>query len=408
MFLPGKALSAVLLAASVLFLAASARAVDVELLGGGDDRLERQKAFARRELPLPGTPDLTKMKERMDAAGVKLGDAIFLRIFKAESELELWMRKGDKFVLFATYPICQWSGVLGPKFYEGDNQSPEGFYTVTRQQMNWRSRHRRAFNLNYPNLLDKSLGRTGSYILVHGGCSTEGCFAMTNEVIDEIFRIGIAAFDGGQKQFHVQVLPFRLEISNVLKHAKSPWYQYWLNLKTGYDLFQDTNVPPVVRVCRNRYAFEQGDPLSNGEAIEMADCDPSVSGVDGSALRFAEADEAQSNEKVKAAAAELKALATARLAKKAARRGLLAVASHKPAEAPKATEKPVAQANAHQNAPANVLPVAPTKVAVAPPPCNINLPSCRKFVALKQVRDTKVSQQANQKPKAKAKVAKLR
>ena len=385
------------LAVGILLAAFSARAVEIELLGGGDDRLERQKAFARRELPLPGTPDLAKLKERMDAAGVKLGDAIFLRIFKAESELELWMRKGDRFVLFASYPICQWSGVLGPKFYEGDNQSPEGFYTVTRQQMNWRSRHRRAFNLNYPNLLDKSLGRTGSYILVHGGCSTEGCFAMTNEVIDEIFRIGIAAFDGGQKQFHVQVLPFRLEISNVLKHANSPWYPFWLNLKTGYDLFQDTNVPPVVRVCRNRYAFEQGDPLSNGEAIEMADCDPSISGVDGSALRFAEAEE-----RVKAAAAELKSLATQRLARKAARRGLVTTLALKgPAEAPKAT-----QSIPNQSAPANVLPVTPTKVAVAPPPCNINLASCRKFVALKQSRDNKASLQASQKPKAK--VAKLR
>jgi murein L,D-transpeptidase YafK len=387
------------LAAGLLFAAVSARAVEVELLGGGDDRLERQKAFARRELPLPGTPDLSKLKERMDAVGVKLGDAIFLRIFKAESELELWMRKGDKFVLFATYPICQWSGVLGPKFYEGDNQSPEGFYTVTRRQMNWRSRHRRAFNLNYPNLLDKALGRTGSYILVHGGCSTEGCFAMTNEVIDEIFRIGIAAFDGGQKQFHVQVLPFRLEIGNVLKHAASPWYPFWLNLKTGYDLFQDTNVPPVVRVCRNRYAFEQGDPLSNGEAIEMADCDPSVSGVDGSTLRFAGTD-ALVSERVKAAAVELKTLATARLAMKAARRGVLTTLNaRKPVEIPEVD-------HAQQSALANVLPVSPRKVAVAPPPCSLNLASCRKFVALKHLRDSRATQQASEKKKSK--VAKLR
>ena len=399
MSLPGRALFRMLLAAGLFFAAVPAHAVEVELLGGGDDRLERQKAFARRELPLPGTPDLNKLKERMDAAGVKLGDAIFLRIFKAESELELWMRKGDKFVLFATYPICQWSGVLGPKFYEGDNQSPEGFYAVTRRQMNWRSRHHRAFNLNYPNLLDKALGRTGSYILVHGGCSTEGCFAMTNEVIDEVFRIGIAAFDGGQKQFHVQVLPFKLEIGNVLKHAGSPWYPFWLNLKTGYDLFQDTNVPPVVRVCRNSYAFEQGDPLSNGEAIEMADCDPSVSGVDGSTLRFAGTG-ALADERVKAAAVELKALATTRLAKKAARRGVLStLAAPKPVEAPKVD-------HAQLSAPASVLPVSPRKVAVAPPPCNISLASCRKFVALKQSRDSRTALQASQKKKAK--VAKLR
>ena len=167
-----------------------AQALQIEITGGGADRLERQRSWGRGDLPLPGTPDLSKFSGTPRSAGLKEGAAVFLRIFKAESELELWMMKGKEFQLFATYPICQWSGVLGPKFYEGDNQSPEGFYTVGRRDLKWQTRHHRAFNIGFPNAFDKLHGRTGSNILVHGGCSTEGCFAMTNPVIDEVFRLG--------------------------------------------------------------------------------------------------------------------------------------------------------------------------------------------------------------------------
>ena len=381
--------------AALLGLATAAAAVDIEIVGGGDDRLERQRAYARRELPLPGTPDLTRLKERLDAAGVKIGDAVFMRIFKAESELELWMRKGDQFVLFAKYPICQWSGVLGPKFYEGDNQSPEGFYTVARQQMNWRSRHRRAFNLNYPNPLDRALGRNGSHILVHGGCSTEGCFAMTNDVIDEIFRLAIAAFDSGQKLFHVQVLPFRMDVMSLMKQSRSPWFPFWLNLKTGHDLFEDTRLPPVVRACRNRYAFEQAETPSNGEPIEQVDCDPSVSDADGSTLRFAEQES-----RIEIEAARFKALATQRLAQKATR--LAARPMSLLAAARARTNLQASPLTADSTAPQSTAAVA---TATKAPECNINLASCRKFVALKAHSELAATRQASSRRTAKTRIA---
>ncbi len=236
---------------------APAQALQIEITGGGADRLERQRSWARGDLPLPGTPDLSKLSERLASAGLKEGAAVFLRLFKSESELELWMLKGKEFQLFATYPVCQWSGVLGPKFYEGDNQSPEGFYTVGRRDLKWQTRHHRAFNIGFPNTFDKLHGRTGSNILVHGGCSTEGCFAMTNPVIDEVFRLANSAIASGQKDVHLHIFPFQMTAENLMQQSSSPWLDFWINLKTGYDLFAETRLPPAVGVCKSRYVYDR-------------------------------------------------------------------------------------------------------------------------------------------------------
>jgi murein L,D-transpeptidase YafK len=248
-----------------------AQALQIEITGGGADRLERQRAWAQGDLPLAGTPDLGKLQERLNGAGLKEGAAVFVRIFKAESELELWMLKGREYKLFATYPICQWSGVLGPKFYEGDNQSPEGFYTVGRRDLKWQTRHHRSFNIGFPNAFDKLHGRTGSNILVHGGCSTEGCFAMTNPVIDEVFRLTNSAIASGQKEFNVHVFPFRMTAENLMAHSASPWLDFWINLKTGYDLFAETRLPPTVAVCKSRYVYDRVPEF--GAAEPERDCD---------------------------------------------------------------------------------------------------------------------------------------
>ena len=248
-----------------------ARALSIEITGGGADRLDRQRAWAEDALPLTGTPDLGKLSERLSAAGLKEGAAVFVRLFKSESELELWMQKGRDFVLFATYPICQWSGVLGPKFYEGDNQSPEGFYSVGRRDLKWQTRHHRAFNIGFPNAFDKLHGRTGSNILVHGGCSTEGCFAMTNPVIDEVFRLANSAIASGQKDIQVHVFPFRMTPANLLQNSASPWIDFWINLKTGYDLFAETRQPPAIGICKNRYSYDRV-PEFGAVALER-DCD---------------------------------------------------------------------------------------------------------------------------------------
>jgi len=253
-----------------VLLASQAHAVAIELKDVASDRIERQRAAAEGSLPLPGTPDLARLTERLSDKGVKFGAPVMLRAFKSESELEVWLLKDDRFVLFATYPVCHWSGTLGPKLTEGDKQTPEGFYTVTRRQISHVGRWPRSLNLGFPNAFDQSLSRTGSHILVHGGCSSVGCFAMTNSVMDEIYQIVELAIGAGQIHVPVHVFPFRMTDANMALQTSSPWHAFWTNLKEGYDAFERTRRPPRVATCEGSYRFtdsalEEGaapDPLA--------------------------------------------------------------------------------------------------------------------------------------------------
>jgi murein L,D-transpeptidase YafK len=216
--------------------------------------------------PLAGTPDLSQLRSRLAAANLSLGAPVLVRIFKRESELEIWLKSGDRFKRFAVYPICRWAGDLGPKLTRGDRQAPEGFYTVSRSQLNPASRWHRAFNIGYPNVLDRAHGRTGDFIMVHGGCSSAGCFAVTNEVVDEIWRIVTAAIGKGQQRFQVQSFPFRMTKTNLDLYKGHRWYDFWMDLKPGYDAFEATGIPPVVRVCNGRYNVLPGIAGGDGSA----------------------------------------------------------------------------------------------------------------------------------------------
>ena len=213
---------AVLAVALAVCCVGQAHALSIELKDVSADRVERQRLAATGALPLPGTPNVAVLQERLRDKGVTLAAPILIRIFKAESELEIWKQKGDAFVLFATYPICHWSGTIGPKLRDGDKQAPEGFYTVTRAQTHHVGRWPRSLDVGYPNILDHSQARTGSDILIHGGCSSAGCFAMTNPVSDEIQQITVAAIDGGEEFVPVHILPFRMTDQNMARHQSSP------------------------------------------------------------------------------------------------------------------------------------------------------------------------------------------
>ncbi len=252
--------------------ACAAAAVTIELKDVASDRVERQRAAAVGSLPLPGTPDIGNLDQRLASKGLKSGDAIFIRIFKAESELEIWMRSGNRFVLLDTYPICHWSGTIGPKIHEGDKQTPEGFYEVTRQQLHLIGRHPRSLNLGFPNAFDKSMQRTGSYILVHGGCSSVGCFAMTNTVISEIYDLAERALKSGQDRVQVHVFPFRMTQANLQRHAGSEWLPFWTNLKEGYDAFEQTKLPPQVGICDKRYLIQATAPGEGAVPGPLAVC----------------------------------------------------------------------------------------------------------------------------------------
>jgi murein L,D-transpeptidase YafK len=199
--------------------------------------------------PLPNETVMLLGKKRME-----LQAPIFIRIYKEESELEVWKLRDDgRYYHFKTYPICNWSGELGPKLKEGDRQSPEGFYTISREQMNPNSKYHLAFNLGYPNPFDKSHRRTGAALMVHGGCGSSGCYAMTDALMEELYALVREAFIGGQDVVHVHAFPFRMTPANMTRHAKSHWRGFWRTLKEGYDYFELTRQVPAVAVCNRRY-----------------------------------------------------------------------------------------------------------------------------------------------------------
>ncbi len=195
--------------------------------------------------------------ERMKELNLRARDPIYVRIFKQEHELEVWKfsRLTRRYVKLKSYDICKYSGALGPKFREGDRQSPEGFYKVRPAQMNPKSNYHLAFNIGFPNAFDRAHGRTGSHIMVHGDCSSRGCYAMTDEQVQDIYALAREAFRGGQKDFHVHVFPFRMTAENMARHRNSEHQAFWANLKEGYDHFAVTRRPPTVSVCAKQYVF---------------------------------------------------------------------------------------------------------------------------------------------------------
>lgn len=206
---------------------------------------------ANRQLP-------PKIQQAMKAKGMNKNAPVMARVFKEEGKLEIWKQKTNgRYDLIANYDICKWSGKLGPKFTEGDRQAPEGFYTVRPSQMKPNSQYHLAFNIGYPNTFDRANGRTGSNLMVHGACSSAGCYSMTDQQIEEIYAFGRDAFQGGQTEFQVQAFPFRMTAANMARYRNDPNYEFWKMLKVGYDHFELTRVPPKVDVCERRYVFNQ-------------------------------------------------------------------------------------------------------------------------------------------------------
>ncbi len=207
-------------------------------------------------MPKEMRPVSPKLVNEMKSQGMSETSPILVRLFKEESKLEIWKQMpSGKYALLKTYDICKWSGVLGPKVKEGDRQAPEGFYTVTPAQMNPNSSYYLSFNIGYPNAYDRAYGRTGTHIMVHGACSSAGCYSMTDEDAGEIFALARDAFKGGQRQFQIQAYPFRMTPENLARHRGDPNMDFWLNLKEGYDHFEVTRQVPTVEVCDKRYVF---------------------------------------------------------------------------------------------------------------------------------------------------------
>ncbi len=215
-----------------------------------------QSPTMRRTAQLTGKVK-PRVKHTLQQKNLELGMPVFIRIFKDSGQLELWLQGEQKFKLFKTYPICNYSGYLGPKLYEGDWQSPEGLYTVSTEDMNPNSRFHLSFNIGYPNAFDLSRNRTGSNIMVHGGCSSRGCFAMGDHRIEEIYLFAQAALTKGQQQFSIHVFPFKLSAKNLAKFDHSPWIEFWKGLQPAYAAFERSRLVPEVMMKNGSYRIRE-------------------------------------------------------------------------------------------------------------------------------------------------------
>jgi len=209
---------------------------------------------------------------------------VFLRIFKRERQLELWVRPHDAetFSLLKTYGICALAGELGPKRGQGDGQTPEGFYVI--DFFNPQSEFYLSLHVNYPNRSDAILGRRerlGGDIFIHGGCKTEGCLAVTDESIKELYWIAVEARSGGQTRIPVHIFPARLDAEEMQRldvaFAGEPELRrFWRNLRPGYDYFEQHRKLPDIRVNSLGAYRLAGEPehgpddpaVANGQAVQ--------------------------------------------------------------------------------------------------------------------------------------------
>lgn len=219
-------------------------------------------------------PVSSQMEALMSEKGMNARAPILFRAYKKESELEVWKQDASgEYKLLKTFPMCRWSGQLGPKKVEGDRQVPEGFYAITPAQMNPNSSFYLSFNVGYPNAYDRQLGRTGAHIMVHGACSSMGCFSMTDEQVADIYALSREAFGGGQKAIQFQSYPFRMNATNLARYRADENMPFWKNLKEGSDYFEVSKREPKVSVCSARYTFgveSCGSPKDEQLASQVA------------------------------------------------------------------------------------------------------------------------------------------
>jgi murein L,D-transpeptidase YafK len=242
-------------------------------IAGCDDSYLDQSS-ARSQQPISSA-----VLAKMEALDTTPSSPTVIRTYKKEAELEIWkMKSNGEYALLKTYPMCRWSGQLGPKKREGDMQVPEGFYSIAPGQMNPNSHYYLAFNVGYPNAYDRAYGRTGGNVMVHGVCSSAGCFSMTDEQVADIYAIARDSFAGGQREIQLQSYPFHMTAENMAKFRLDPNIDFWKNLKDGSDHFEVTKNEPSVLVCGKHYVFDAAtkDEVKGNEPCPALKRDPNV------------------------------------------------------------------------------------------------------------------------------------
>lgn len=137
------------------------------------------------------------------------GQPLCLLIFKEERRLELWKRTDSYGVHIKDYPMAGFSGHLGPKLREGDDQIPEGIYRIA--SLNPNSAFHLSMLIDYPNAFDRAKasiedrGNLGGEIFIHGGSATIGCIPVGDQGIEELFYL---VASNGPKNTEVIIAPY--------------------------------------------------------------------------------------------------------------------------------------------------------------------------------------------------------
>lgn len=205
---------------------------------------------------------LARMEPELGKQGLSGGDPVVLRLFKEEGELEVWMKPSSDphYTLFKVHRIASSAGRPGPKLREGDGQAPEGFYEVSAEGLRPGTRHYLGLDFGYPNSLDRHLGRTGGEMMIHAGSTAAGAYALSPEGMEEVYALADAALRSGTGTVGVHLFPFRLTDKRMdqVVEERSRWSEEWVNLKEGYDFFENVRQPPVLGIEAGRYVFRMG------------------------------------------------------------------------------------------------------------------------------------------------------
>src|SRR6201998_661612 len=224
------------------------------------------------QLPTRAMKELSpEMLTLLNQKNMPKDSPVLVRVFKEESELEVWKQDTSaQYQLLKVYPICRWSGELGPKKVQGDRQAPGGLYAISPGLMNPNSNYYLAINIGFPNTYDKANGYTGAFLMIHGDCSSAGCYAMTDAQIGEIYSPARESFLGGEKQFQIQAYPFRMTPANLARHRTNPNMAFWRMLKEGNDHFEVTHMEPKVDVCDRHYVFDAQQPANSTKPLAFS------------------------------------------------------------------------------------------------------------------------------------------
>jgi len=239
-----------------------------------------QNSFIDYQKSFPKITDVVKRKQdtlmkQFAAQGFTWpANQIYIRSFKYDSQLEVWIRNNSRepFKLFKTYKVCALSGSMGPKRIQGDYQVPEGFYYIN--EFNPRSMYHLSLGINYPNASDRVLADTyqpGGDIYIHGSCVTTGCIPIMDNQIEELYILAANAKNQGQDFIPVHIFPIRFnnEVSvqylNKYLQTFTEYAPFVEKLKDVYYYFEKYKKLPVIAVDA------QGEYVTN---IDRADVMP--------------------------------------------------------------------------------------------------------------------------------------